>query len=83
MEGREALAAAEAESRSGLARRLSGTLLPNAALAADAAYFQSATNLTATSSGVSPSAAVTSSMTNTGFRCTVASLFSSTRYRYC
>lgn len=81
----KAPAAAEADSRSGWTRCLFGNLMASAALVAEAVSFQGATSLTATSSRVTTSAveAVAPSITNTGFRCTAANLFTSTTYRYC
>lgn len=49
VEGRKAPAAAEAESWFSWVRCLSGTLVASAALLAEAASFQTATNFTATS----------------------------------
>lgn len=49
VEGRETPAAAEAESRSGRARYLSGTLVVNASLMAEDASFQNSSSLVARS----------------------------------
>lgn len=69
VEGRKAPAAAEAESRSGRLRRLSG------ALVAQAASFQSAGSHFVTTSAAE---AVASSIANPAFRYTAASLLTST-----
>lgn len=85
VEGREAAAAAEATGRSGWPRCLSGGLMASVAWLAEAASFQRTTSLTATRRCAATTAveAVDPSRSNTGFRQSAASLFTSTQHGNC